>query len=427
MDAPDTAKSTPAAEPVGDFARLQDNASASPSESVKDRSTTEKPQRPETSFDQPPFVAGVKPEADRASAAAASANQKSPSGLSYLAAGIAGGVVALGGFLVLQWGNVLPVPGTRPVGAELQRLEQKIADLQRAPVSVSLDEASRAQLEQMQKNVQAAEIKAEAVAGTLSQLQQRLDALPKTQAQDYSAEIKVLHDKIAALESAVSDTRDQAKQASAAATNTSGTISTLQSMLNALQEKVSSAARQPDATLLVAANALKTAIDRGGSFKSELETYASLAPEDDAVNGLRPFADKGIATLAELNAWFGPVANKMVASENRLPDDAGVWDHLKASAMGLVSVRPVAGNVEGSGVGPTTARMEDALQKGDLQRAYSEWETLPADAKAVSSEFISQLKARRDADALIQRLVADSVKPKQVNEESTLSTAPAGN
>ena len=60
------------------------------------------------------------------------------------------------------------------------------------------------------------------------------------------------------------------------------------------------------------------------------------------------------------------------------------------------------------------------LHAGDLERAVSEWEQLPADAKAVSEEFSGQMKARRDADALIQRLVTESLKPKTATD----ATAP---
>ncbi len=72
--------------------------------------------------------------------------------------------------------------------------------------------------------------------------------------------------------------------------------------------------------------------------------------------------------------------------------------------------------------------MEAALQAGDLDRAIGEWEQLPADAKAVSEEFASQMKARRDADALVQRLVADSLKPKAPvtgASDNTTGEAPA--
>ncbi len=417
MDQPSSAKPVPPAEPVGDFSRnVETDMEAKPvGSSFGSPSGNE----------APPFQAGVKPEtekphrtADKPAAAVppaaspATSSGGSGSGLSHLLAGIAGGVIALAGLYALQWGDVIPSPGGRATAEQLAHMQQQIAELRANPAPAPLDAAAQGKLDQLQKNVQAAEIKAEAVAGTLSQVQQQVDALPKADAGGTAADVAQLAKRVDTLESKLTVAQSQADHAAAGVSDTSGTISSLESKLASLQEKVGAAARQPDAAALVAANALKTAIDRGGSFKAELDTYAALAPHDATLAGLRPFAAKGVPTIADLNAWFGPVADRIVATENKLPPDAGIWDQLVASAKGLVNIRPVAGNVAGTGVGPATARMEAALHAGDLDRALAEWDRLPADAKAVSQDFASQMKARRDADALVQRLVSDSLKPK---------------
>lgn len=418
------ARTTPPAEPVGNFAQA---TTAKPAE-------TKAEPKPAANAARPPFTAGVKPETEKPGTSSGTSSTVPPvgnsspkqsTGASHLLAGIAGGVIALGGMFALQWGNVIPSPGARVTAEQLAAMEQQISELRTNPTPAPLDAASRTQFADLQKNVQAAEIKAEAVAGTLTQLQQQVETLPQASAGAASGDIEALTGRLDALESKLSAAQNQADQAAAGVSGNTGTISSLESKLTSLQATVGEAARQPDATALIAANALKTAIDRGGSFKSELETYASLAPQDSSVEGLKAFANTGVPTVADLNAWFGPVANRIVATENKLPADAGVWDQLVASAKGLVSVRPVAGNVEGEGVGPTTARMEAALHAGDLERAIGEWEKLPADAKAVSGEFANQMKVRRDADALIQRLVADSLKPKAPAEAG--AAAPAGN
>ncbi len=402
-DAPAREKrAVPPAEPVGDFPPRK-------AEAEKPAAEAPKPAKPKPAPEAAPFTAGVKPEAERPqrSAPLAAPAASAARGGTHFLAGVAGGVIALGGLLALQWGNVVPSPGGRVSAAELSRIEQQIAEMRAAPTPAPLDEASKAQFAALQKNVQAAEIKAEAVAGTLSDLQKQVGSAPAG-----GDAVQALTGRVEALEGKLDAAQNQASQAAAGVSDTHGAISSLETQLGSLQQKVTDAARQPDAAVLIAANALKTAIDRGGSYKTELNTFASVAPKDVSFDGLKPFADKGVPTVAELNGWFGAVADRIVATENKLPADAGVWDQLVASAKGLVSVRPVAGNVSGTGVGPTTARMEAALQAGDLERALSEWEQLPADAKAVSQEFADQMKARRDADQMIQRLVADSLKPK---------------
>ena len=419
------AKATPDAEPVGNFSKSENPKPetpkpASPKPEATAAEKTVKTETPESStYTKPPFTSGVKPETQQTA-------QKSGAGASHLLAGIAGGVIGLGGLLALQWGNVIPSPGARVTAEQLAHMEQQIADLRTNPTPAPLDDTSRAQLAALEKNVQAAEIKAEAVAGSFADLQQQFAALPKEAEQDAAVDTTALTERLDALESKLSATQSRADEATAGVSGNSGTISSLESKLTSLQEKVTQASRQPDATALIAANALKTAIDRGGSFKAELDTYASVAPDEASIEQLRAHADKGVPTVADLNAWFGAVANRIVATENKLPADAGIWDQLVASARGLVSVRPVAGNVTGTGAGPITARMEAALQAGDLERALSEWEQLPADAKATSQEFADQIRARRDADALVQRLVADSLKPKSSMGETGEAPASSG-
>lgn len=419
------AKAMPDAEPVGNFSKPQNPKPetpkpASPKPDAATAEKTPKTETPESStYTKPPFTSGVKPETQQPA-------QKNGTGASHLLAGIAGGIIGLGGLLALQWGNVIPSPGARVAAEQLAHMEQQIADLRSNPTPAPLDDASRAQLASLEKNVQAAEIKAEAVAGSLADLQQQFAALPKEAGQEVATDTSALTERLDALENKLSATQSRADEASAGVTGNSGTISSLESKLTSLQEKVTQASRQPDATALIAANALKMAIDRGGSFKTELDTYASVAPNAASIEKLRAFADKGVPTVADLNAWFGAVANRIVATENKLPADAGIWDQLVASARGLVSVRPVAGNVSGTGVGPITARMEAAIQAGDLERALGEWEQLPADAKAVSQEFADQMRARRDADILVQRLVADSLKPKVSAGETSRAPASSG-
>ncbi|MBX8819115.1 hypothetical protein HBA95_22705, partial [Ochrobactrum sp. MR31] len=76
----------------------------------------------------------------------------------------------------------------------------------------------------------------------------------------------------------------------------------------------------------------------------------------------------------------------MVAAVNKPAADAGIWDQLVGSAKNLVRSRPI-GDVAGSGVGPVTARIEFALQNGDVQRAMTEWAQLPEAAKQVGQSF----------------------------------------
>lgn len=410
-------KPVPAAEPVGDFSRKPDKP-----EDIQSEPSITASAAPKASTDgPPPFQAGVKSETDYRSATPKSSGSAhvppktqiaASSSLSPLWAGLAGGLIALAAFMALQWANVIPSPGSRVSAEQLTKIEQELAALRAAPAPAPLDEAGKAQFAQLQDNVKAAEIKSEAVAGSLTEMQKQFETLAKTEGPADMAQIADLGQRLEALEARLSATQTQAEQAKTNVSDNSSVISSLESKLSSLQERVANVASQPDTALLIAASALKNAVDRGGSFKGELSTYAAISPNGDSVAALRPFAERGVPTIADLNAWFGPIASKIVATENQLPADAGFWDHLVASAKGLVSVRPVAGNAEGNGAGAIAARMEAALQAGDLERALAEWQQLSAEAKSVSQEFAAQITARRDADGLLQQLVTVSLAPR---------------
>ncbi|MGU3573957.1 COG4223 family protein [Brucellaceae bacterium C25G] len=348
-------------------------------------------------------------------ASAQTSNKSKSSTGANLVAGVAGGIIALAGAAALQWGNVIPSPGSVVTAEQLAHLEQEISALKVAPVSALLDQAGQQKLDQATNLAQAAANKLEtfsnATTAKLGELQTQIDNQPAQASSDNSGDINALTAKIEALEKQLSATTSKANEVNAHISSDQNSITQLQDQFSALQEKVSEAARQPDMSVLIAANSLKNAIDRGGSYAAELETFKSVKPEDPAIEILTQHARTGIPAVTDFNAWFNPVADKIVATDNKAAPDASLWEHLMASAKSLVSVRPV-GDVTGTGVGPTTARMESALHAGDLERALREWEQLPDDAKAVSQEFADQIKLRRDVDNLISRLVTESLQTK---------------
>ena len=74
-----------------------------------------------------------------------------------------------------------------------------------------------------------------------------------------------------------------------------------------------------------------------------------------------------------------------------------------------MTVRPI-GEVAGAGVPETLARMEVAVNAGDLAKAVSEYETLPDTAKAAGKEFADRLKARLEVEKLVDQAIAGAMK-----------------
>ena len=141
----------------------------------------------------------------------------------------------------------------------------------------------------------------------------------------------------------------------------------------------------------------------------------NLATDLTSLDNLEQYADKGVPNQAELSQEFAHVADEIARTENQPASDAGFGQKLWASAKGLVASRPV-GNVEGENAPAIAARMEVAIKKGDNERALSEWQNLPQNAKDVSSDFITKLKMRRDADAVLSEILSKLMSPSKAQD-----------
>ncbi|HWD14906.1 hypothetical protein P8H26_06670 [Pseudochrobactrum sp. sp1633] len=424
-------KPVPDAEPVGDpKPAVKPSVSPEPKSEAEAKPATPIP--PQTAS-RPASSAGVSGPNPFASGktmnSTASPTPQTKKTTSPWVAGLAGGVIVLLGTTVLQWAGLGLLPtqtNSRDEAAiaEIADLKQQIAGLQAATkpnadllTRLEAAEKSAAETQQrlnaMPKVSEAPAGNDEAIRADVTALQEQLKALAGQAQPADSTLVSGLTERLNAMETKLNTIGSQAEQANAALNTDTDEVKALQQQLGALQTKIDAQATQPDMAAIIAANALKTAIDRGGSYLNELQTYKSLLPEQaGSVAGLDALAETGIPTLSQLNTQFASLADSMVAAVNKPAVDAGIWDQLVGSAKNLVRSRPI-GDVAGSGVGPVIARIEFALQNGDVQRAMTEWAQLPEAAKQVGQSFYNALSARRDADALLAQLIAATAQPAQ--------------
>lgn len=434
-------KIVPDAEPVGDpkpAAQMAAKPSAPPSSKPQAETKTASPvqSQPAQATSRPASSAGVSGPNPYASGktmnnAASSAPQTKKTASPWLA-GLTGGVIALAGVSALQWTGLMPLAGqnngtdeaVQAVNAQIADLKQQLAAMQAdakpdadllARLEVAEKNAAEAQkhLNEMMRASPVPAADDEVIRADVAALQEQLKALAGQAQPADDALVNSLTERLNTMETKLNTIGSQAEQANAALNTDGEAVNALKEQLTALQTKIDGQASQPDMAVIIAANALKTAIDRGGSYTNELQTYKSLLPaQAGSAAGLDALAESGIPTLSQLNTQFSALADDMVAAVNKPAADAGVWDQLVGSAKNLVRSRPI-GDVAGSGVGPVTARIEFALQNGDVQRAITEWAQLPEAAKQVGQDFYNALSARRDADALLAQLIAAST---QVSE-----------
>jgi hypothetical protein len=341
-----------------------------------------------------------------------------------LAAGVAGGVIALLLAGALQWAGLIPALGNG--GGEAATLQGLRADVDALEQKVTSFDAGTVDAETIKRALTPADKRIGELASDLDKVKQDLAAARSAAVSGGSADNKALNDmrdRLAKLEETVAAEGKAAPSTQAvdalgqkvtsldqAAAANADTLKKLEQSVAALGGKVADQANAPRATAAIAASALKSAIDRGGSFAAELDMFAAIAPDTPELGELRALAAKGVPTRTRLAAEAGPVTDKMLdASRQTAASDGGVVDRLLSSARSLVRVRPV-GDVEGDGLSARIARFRNAVTGGDLAGAAEEYATLPDKAKAAGADFMAGLQARLKVDALAQKALASALK-----------------
>ncbi|NKL34221.1 hypothetical protein GFL49_10420 [Rhizobium leguminosarum bv. viciae] len=307
-----------------------------------------------------------------------------------IAAGIFGGLVALLGAGAIQYAGYLPgsstpqttSPETADLAGEIDGLKQTVASLAANPASTDDGELA--------KRVAALEMAAKA---------------PAVAAPTDSGNVEALNRKIAELTGQVDQLRSTLAQSSEQQTTNRADIA---KRLEEAEKKLNEPREDVAVARAIAAAALKAAIDRGGPFLAELDTFAGVAPDDPTVADLKAFAETGIPSRTELVAEVPDVATAIVEAVNQ-PDPNQSWsDRLMSSAKSLVTVRPV-GNIEGESVEAIAARMEEKVKNGDLPGASAEWNSLPALGKQASAAFKQSLEARIRVEELVGGALSKAV------------------
>ena len=223
------------------------------------------------------------------------------------------------------------------------------------------------------------------------------------------AEMTAIGEKLAAVETAV----NAATTATSANDGRLGTVEkglqTLEQNVASLAGKIDAQASQPKVALAIAASGLKAAVDAGGAFVAEVETFRRRSAECAGTGRIGTVAEKGVPSRDEIAAQAPAAVTAMIDAGRTVDENAGYFERLLSSAKSLVKVRPV-GPVEGAGVPETVARLEAALGSGDYDKAVAEYGTLPEAPKAAGHAFMEQVRARLAAEQLVEKATAGALK-----------------
>lgn len=358
----------------------------------------------------PPGARGAPPSAPRRGTA--------------LLAGIAGGLIALFLVAVLQWAGMWPIGTTARGSGEVAELRMQVEDLRQAmaagepeftaeELDARIGEAVESGVAPLREEIASLQSEAADAGGEpvdLQPIQERLDTLETSLAAlgdgaSPEAAPAEVEERFSALES-----RLDAIEADAGADDElASRLSDLEQQVAAIQSELGERADEPRAALVIAASALKAAIDRGDAFQTELETYAALSPDAESAAALGAYADEGVPTRNAILAELSPAADRMVAAGREREESDDFFGNLWQSARDLVTVRPI-GSVEGDSVEAMVARLEAAIREGDYRRALSEYDTLPPAAQAAGADFIDGVRARHEADALVDEALTRALR-----------------
>lgn len=256
-----------------------------------------------------------------------------------------------------------------------------------------------------------------------AELTARLDSMQQA--------IDALSASLAALQSAATSTEAAIRMVSDAQGRNAGTLTSLSAELTAATEEsrksldalkaeageltqrlaavestMGDATAREMAARAVAVSALRTAVDAGKPFETELAALRASLPEGADIALLESHAAHGIAPQQKLMAEFASVARAIHATFAKPAEDGSILGSLTSSAASIFTVR---GPGDASGQGPEAAlrRMENAVSAGDLPAALAAYDELPEAGKAAGADWAASARARVAVDELTEKTSKD--------------------
>ncbi|WP_346892395.1 hypothetical protein [uncultured Roseibium sp.] len=198
-----------------------------------------------------------------------------------------------------------------------------------------------------------------------------------------------------------SDIDTVSKAGKAGLENLRGELDALSKRLAAVEATMGDATAREVAARALSVSALKSAVDSGRPFTTELAAVKAGLPKDTDLAVLDAHAKEGVAPASVLIAEFPAVARKMYAAFSA-PDRSGdLLDNFLASAKSIVAVRG-PGDENGTGPEAVLRRMENAVKRGDLAAGLEAYKELPEVAQKAGADWAERAEARVTVDRMTE-------------------------
>ena len=151
------------------------------------------------------------------------------------------------------------------------------------------------------------------------------------------------------------------------------------------------------AAALALAN-LRTRLDAGEAFGTELELVRDTQAQVD-LEPLRAYSANGIPSVPQLREGFDAASERIVTATR--PAAEGAVGQLFSNLRSQVKIERLDGAGGGESVSSILGEVRSALASNDLAAADKAWQRLPEKGREVSSEWHAGLLARMKADEVL--------------------------
>lgn len=151
-----------------------------------------------------------------------------------------------------------------------------------------------------------------------------------------------------------------------------------------------------------ALKSLERALDEGGPFVTELDSFEQAAPGAPAIVILRKYAGIGIVPMQNLKDRFDAAASSALTAA-RKEQANGIGGALIAQAQNIITIRPAKPR-PGSEPGAVISRAEYAVENNDLTAAIAELAELSPAGRDAMITWLADAQARLDATSAMGEL-----------------------
>jgi len=185
----------------------------------------------------------------------------------------------------------------------------------------------------------------------------------------------------------------------------SGRVAALETAVKTLSDAVRQAASADDrvARLMVAADALRAAIERDAPYPAELAAVKSLGVAQSATAPLEPFAATGVPSAAALGHELAALLPALQQATSPAANSTSFLDRLEANAHQLVRITPVDAP-PGDDPASVVERIGIEAARADIAAALADIAKLPPAAQSAVAAWVQKAQARNAAIAAARQI-----------------------